>query len=128
MFKGGDIFVGIRNDITSVQAVKALLGLGVRVYAVDTGTRSVIFHPKLFLSEGKTTARLVIGSANMTFSGLHNNIEAGAILDLDLTNKDDKQFLETTVKTLEGLPAHFQTMSFRSRMQRQRTHCLMMGG
>ena len=98
---------GIRNDITSVQAVKSLLGLGVRVYAVDTGTRSVIFHPKLFLSEGKTTARLVIGSANMTFSGLHNNIEAGAILDLDLTNKDDKQFLETTVKTLEGLPTQF---------------------
>ena len=105
--KVATFFVGIRNDITSVQAVKALLGLGVRVYAVDTGTRSVIFHPKLFLSEGKTTARLVIGSANMTFSGLHNNIEAGAILDLDLTNKDDKQFLETTVKTLEGLPAQF---------------------
>lgn len=105
--KVATFFVGIRNDITSVQAVKALLGLGVRVYAVDTGTRSVIFHPKLFLSEGKTTARLVIGSANMTFSGLHNNIEAGAILDLDLKNKDDKQFLETTIKTLESLPAQF---------------------
>ncbi len=105
--KVATFFIGIRNDITSVQAVKGLLGLGVRVYAVDTGTRSVIFHPKLFLAEGKTTARLVIGSANMTFSGLHNNIEAGAILHLDLMNKDDKQFLETTVKTLEGLPAQF---------------------
>lgn len=105
--KVATLFVGIRNDVTSVQAVKALLDLGVRVYAVDTGARSVIFHPKLFLSEGKTAARLVIGSANMTFSGLHNNIEAGAILDLDLTNKDDKQFLESTIKTLEGLPAQF---------------------
>ena len=105
--KVATFFVGIRNDITSVQAVKALLGLGIRVYAVDTGTRSVIFHPKLFLSEGKTTARLVIGSANMTFSGLHNNIEAGAILDLDLTNKDDKHFIDGLVKTLEELPAQF---------------------
>jgi phosphatidylserine/phosphatidylglycerophosphate/cardiolipin synthase-like enzyme len=68
---------------------------------------SVIFHPKLFLSEGKTTARLVIGSANMTFSGLHNNIEAGAVLDLDLTNKDDKQFLDVLVKTFDELPAQF---------------------
>jgi len=105
--KVATFFVGIRNEITSVQAVKALLEIGVRVYAVDTGTRSVIFHPKLFLSEGKTFARLVIGSANMTFSGLHNNIEAGAILDLDLTNKDDKQFIDGLVKTLEGLPAQF---------------------
>lgn len=110
--KVATFFVGIRNDITSVQAVKALLGLGVRVYAVDTGTRSVIFHPKLFLSDGKTTARLVIGSANLTFSGLHNNIEGGAILDLDLTNKNDQQFLETTVKTLEGLPGQFSDHVF----------------
>jgi HKD family nuclease len=105
--KVATFFVGIRNDITSVQAVKLLLDLGVRVFAVDTGTRSVIFHPKLFLSESKTTARLVIGSANMTFSGLHNNIEAGAILDLDLTNNDDKQFIDKLVKMLDDLPGNF---------------------
>jgi HKD family nuclease len=105
--KVATFFVGIRNDITSIQAIKALLALGVRVYAVDTGTRSVIFHPKLFFTEGKTTARLVIGSANMTFSGLHNNIEAGAILDLDLTAKDDKEFVEGMLKTFDALPAQF---------------------
>jgi HKD family nuclease len=116
--KVATFFIGIRNDITSVQAVRALLGLGVRIYAVDTGTRSVIFHPKLFLSEGKTTARLVIGSANMTFNGLHNNIEAGVILDLDLTNKDDKQFIDALVKTLEELPAQFPITFFRLKMRR----------
>ena len=30
--KVATFFIGIRNDITTVQAVKALLGLGVRVY------------------------------------------------------------------------------------------------
>ena len=93
--------------MTSIQAIRVLLALGVRVFAVDTGTRSVIFHPKLFFTEGKTTARLVIGSANMTFSGLHNNIEAGAVLDLDLTSKDDKEFVETMLKTFDELPARF---------------------
>ena len=58
--KVATFFVGIRNDITSIQAIKALLDLSVKVFAVDTGTRSVIFHPKLFLAEGKTSARLLI--------------------------------------------------------------------
>jgi hypothetical protein len=100
-------FVGIRNDITSIQAVKALLELGVRVFAVDTASRSRIFHPKLFLAERKLDAKLIIGSANMTFGGLHNNIEAGALLDLDLTVQDDKDFLANLVKTLEEMPGRF---------------------
>ena len=43
----------------------------------------------------------------MTFGGLHNNIEAGALLDLDLTVQDDKDFLANLVKTLEEMPARF---------------------
>jgi len=105
--KVATFFVGIRNDITSIQAIKALLDLSVKVYAVDTGTRSVIFHPKLFLAEGQTSARLLIGSANLTFSGLHNNIEAGALLELDLKTEADKQFLDALVKTFDELPARF---------------------
>jgi HKD family nuclease len=100
-------FIGIRNDITSVQGVKRLLELGVRIFAVDTGSRHRIFHPKLFLAERKSDARLVVGSANMTFSGLHNNIEAGAILHLDLTLKDDREFLNAFAKALEELPSRF---------------------
>src|SRR5687768_8259877 len=41
-------FVGIRNDLTSVQAVKRLLKLKVQLYAVDTATRRTIYHPKLY--------------------------------------------------------------------------------
>jgi HKD family nuclease len=100
-------FIGIRNDITSLQAVKRLLELGVRVFAVDTASRSRIFHPKLFLAEGELNATIIVGSANMTFSGLHNNIEAGAILDLDLTTHEDKDFLKNLVKALEEMPSRF---------------------
>ena len=97
--KVSTFFVGIRNDITSMQAIKRLLELDVQVYAVDTGTRSIIFHPKLFLGEGKSDATVLIGSANMTFSGLHNNVEAGAILKLDLAVADEKRFVDDMVKT-----------------------------
>ena len=100
-------FVGIRNDVTSVQALRRLLELGVKVYAVDTASRSTIFHPKVFLAKGKEKAWGIIGSANMTFPGLHNNIEAGAILALNLANTDDRAFLDSTLKILNELPTKF---------------------
>jgi hypothetical protein len=100
-------FIGIRNEITSIQAVRRLLELGIRVIAVDTASRSRIFHPKLFLVERELDATIIVGSANMTHSGLHNNIEAGAILALDLTTPDDKSFLKTLLNTLEEMPSRF---------------------
>ena len=100
-------FVGIRNDITSVQALRRLLDLGVKVFVVDTASRSKIFHPKVFLAKGKTTASAIIGSANMTFAGLHNNIEAGAILALNLADEEDKSFLDSSLRVLDELPARF---------------------
>jgi len=100
-------YVGIRNDITSLQAIRRLLEIGVKVFAVDTASRSSIFHPKVFLAKRKRDASAIIGSANMTFSGLHNNIEAGAILALDLANPDDKAFVKSLLAILDDLPRKF---------------------
>ena len=100
-------FVGIRNGVTSVQGLKRLLEIGVHLFAVDTASRTTIFHPKLFLTEGEATAALIIGSANLTFPGLHNNIEAGAIFDLDLSEPGDKALLANIRKALDELPPRF---------------------
>jgi hypothetical protein len=100
-------YIGIRNDITSIQGVKLLIESGVRVFAVDTAARSTLFHPKLFLAAWKADAKLIIGSANLTFSGLHNNIEAGAILELDLAIKDEKDFLQNLFKTFDTMAVQF---------------------
>jgi hypothetical protein len=61
-----------------------------KLYTVDTGSRTLIFHPKLYLVRGREHARLIIGSANLTLAGLNNNIEAGMLLDFDLTDAADK--------------------------------------
>jgi len=105
--KVSTFFVGIRNGVTSVQGLRRLLDLGVRLVVVDTASRAYIFHPKLFLAERKTCASLIIGSANLTFAGLHNNVEAGALLDLDLSQPDDKNLLAGLIKTFADLPARF---------------------
>ena len=102
-------FIGIRNDITSIQAVKRLLAMKVKLYAVDTGSRGILFHPKLYLAASTSKAFVIIGSANLTFGGLHNNIEVSTRVNLDLTNAADKQFREEVSKAFaEMLTKHPQ--------------------
>jgi HKD family nuclease len=99
-------FVGIRNDITSIQAVNRLLELNLELYAVDTGSRQTIFHPKLYLAANKTKAIAIIGSANMTFNGLHNNIEISTRMVLDLTkNSTDRRFVDSVVSAFDQMLA-----------------------
>jgi HKD family nuclease len=90
-------FIGIRNDITSIQAVKRLLAMKVQLYAVDTGSRNILFHPKLYLAASASKAAVIIGSANLTFGGLHNNIEVSTRVNLDLTNAADKKFRDEVI-------------------------------
>jgi len=84
------VFAGIRNGTTSYQGLARLHRIVNQLCTVDTGSRTLIFHPKLYLVRGREHARLVIGSANLTLAGLNNNIEAGMLLDFDLTDAADK--------------------------------------
>lgn len=97
-------FAGIRNDITSYQGLVRLHDIVGKLYTVDTGSRTVIFHPKLYLVRGKVCARLVIGSANLTLGGLNNNIEAGMLLDFDLTDVTDHALVDEIEAQLAALP------------------------
>lgn len=97
------VFVGIRNDITSVQAIRRLLDLKVKLYAVDTGSRQVIFHPKLYLTASRQKATLIVGSANLTFGGLHNNIELSSRINLDLGDAKDKIFVDDVLNSFKEL-------------------------
>lgn len=92
------VFVGIRNDTTSYQALIRLHGIATHLFAVDTGSRTVIFHPKIYLVRGSKHARLLIGSANLTLGGLNNNIEAGMLVEFDLENITDKSLVDETEK------------------------------
>jgi len=77
------VFAGIRNDVTSYQGLVRLRRIVGELYTVDTGSRTLIFHPKLYLVRAKEHARLTIGSANLTLARLNNNIEAGVRLGFD---------------------------------------------
>ncbi len=98
-------FIGIRNDITSQQGAKHLLDQGVTLYVVDTGSRRVIYHPKLYLVRGANQAKLIIGSANLTPGGLNNNIEAGIVVECDMQDEADRLLIESIERSLDEQPA-----------------------
>lgn len=109
-------FVGIRNDITSIQAIQRLLSLKVELYAVDTGSRHVIFHPKLYLASNASSAIAIFGSANMTHGGLHNNIEASTRVTLDLVNRHaDQKFLSSVFDAFDDMLAKHPKHVFKIR-------------
>lgn len=102
------IFAGIRNDITSHQGMSLLFSMaGAKLYSVDTGSRTVLFHPKLYLVRGKSRARMVIGSANLTLGGLNNNVEAGMLLDFDLTDAADLALVDSVEAQFWALPSEY---------------------
>lgn len=101
------ILTGIRNGITSAQGLKTSLEMGCSTYAVDTGSRKLVFHPKIYLSRNPNEARLLVGSANLTFGGLISNIEASILLTLDLNQSDDKQFVERLENQIDAMIVEF---------------------
>lgn len=75
---------GCRNNILIPDArmlAHALAGASVlprlagRLYTVNGATARGAFHPKLFLQFGRRAGRLILGSANLTASGLAGNLE-----------------------------------------------------
>lgn len=97
------IFAGIRNGITSLQGLQKALTLGCNTYAVDTGSRNILFHPKVYLSRNNDEAIILTGSANLTSGGMSSNIEASIVLHLDLSDKEYAAFVNEIEEQFNNL-------------------------
>lgn len=93
--RGGtvNVLVGLRNGLTSAQAIEDLLSLGAIVQGFHTGG-SVLFHPKVYFLVGPTEGWLSIGSSNLTSEGLFRNFETNAIIELNLTQPADARLAQ----------------------------------
>lgn len=105
--KAISLYAGIRNVITSREALVAAFHTGVNLYTVDTGTMKVTFHPKLYYGRNEAHARLVVGSANLTPGGLNNNVEASTATDLDLADEEDAKLCAELEGVFDGLTGVF---------------------
>lgn len=86
-------FVGIDQKGTSKEALESLLKLdiGASVYY----TRSpIIFHPKIYIFEGKNRCRIIVGSSNLTEPGLFKNVESSVAMDFVRPDKEGEAVLD----------------------------------
>lgn len=101
------LLAGIRNGITSAQGMQASIDSGVTTYAVDTGTRNVIFHPKIYFARNNNEARLILGSANLTLGGLNGNIEASVSMVLDMAVQHDADLVSDIEAKVAAMIAEY---------------------
>lgn len=60
------------------------------------------FHPKVYVFSNEGTAELLVGSGNLTESGLFRNYEAALLVRLDLTSSADRALYDDVISVLEG--------------------------
>lgn len=101
------VFVGVRNDVTTLQAIQALVAKNIYPILVDTATQAFIFHPKVYLTRNLCQARLIVGSANATMGGLVKNIEASIYAELDMHNPEDRAIADKIVNSFGTLTLRY---------------------
>jgi hypothetical protein len=103
------VFAGIRNDITSIQAIFRLIDMGISVYLVDTGSGNTVYHPKLYFFEYDNCYTIIIGSANLTGGGINSNIEFSSIIEMDKENVEVNKLLSC----IQQLPQNYNNNIFK---------------
>ena len=92
MDKGGliEIVVGIDEQVTTKQGLELVMKYSTKSYVFHNPAST--FHPKFYAFEipGRR-ATVLVGSSNFTVGGLYTNYESNLMIDLDLTESDDRK-------------------------------------
>lgn len=96
--------VGIDRFGTSIEALQVMLEELDSVYIAHTTDPACTFHPKMYLFEGDSRARAIVGSHNLTSGGLETNFEGSVIVDMQLPEEASqwKPFLDSWDQLLPG--------------------------
>ena len=121
------VFIGIRNGVTSVQSIFSFLKIGIAPYVVDTASNSKIFHQKIYAAYSKAIAHVIIGSANLTYGGLNQNIEASSYIGLDREQPADERYFQKLINTIQDLPSTYPDHVFQVKTARQATELFKEG-
>lgn len=86
------LIVGVDQQGTSMEALKELKDLNVDSYIYHQ-LEFQIFHPKIYLFEGDEQTKLIVGSSNLTGSGLFMNIESSLLVEFDNNDTEGRTLL-----------------------------------
>lgn len=96
-FRNIRLIVGIDLEGTSSEALNEIMNLGVSSYIFYQNEQTV-FHPKIYLFEGDTEYKLIIGSSNLTERGLFINVESSVLIEFNSGDADGMALL-TSLRT-----------------------------
>ena len=121
------VFIGIRNGVTSVQSIFSFFKIGIAPYVVDTASNSKIFHQKIYAAYSNAIAHIIIGSANLTYGGLNQNIEASSYIRLNREQQVDEKYFQKLINTIQDLPVTYPDHVFQVKTARQAVELLKEG-
>lgn len=84
-------YIGVNDQVTTREALQNLLDNEIETYIFFIEDK--LFHPKVYIFEGKTRNKIIVGSSNLTRPGLFlRNIESSVELDYDNSDSSGKKF------------------------------------
>jgi HKD family nuclease len=95
-------YIGVDLNATSKEALESLLQHDIETY-VTYSPNNIIYHPKIYVFRGNKVTRAIIGSSNLTESGLFQNIEASVCIDFENKDENGNNFLA-------NIYAHFNSI------------------
>ena len=91
--RGGRIrvLVGLENGVTDYNSILEFATMTgdckCKLY-IDTSAQEISFHPKVYIFSSNSLNRIIIGSSNLTRSGLSTNVEANVLIDEEKCNRE----------------------------------------
>jgi len=98
-----EFYIGIDQQVTSYEALNLLLKSQIDCYIYHSNS-DFIFHPKIYIFEGKECGKIIIGSSNLTTKGLSLNMEAS--LEVDFKMNDEQE-----IDLLHQIKNHYRFLS-----------------
>ena len=79
-----------------------------KLYTVSGANARQVFHPKLFLQIGRKAGRIIVGSANLTSSGLAGNLELVGAIDCGEEDSPEQRIVAAAWRYLTRFVGHEQ--------------------
>ncbi len=102
--RGGNVelYVGVDLHGTSKEALQALIDAGIPTFIVHS-LNSVVYHPKLYIFRGDAQGLIVLGSSNLTGSGLYQNIETSLVVKYGTAEEDGVLLEQRILSFFDGI-------------------------
>lgn len=93
--------VGVDQEWTSKETLEHLMKLKVETRVFYPNSSSIVFHPKVYVFEGKKKARIIVGSSNLTMQGLFDNVEVAIQVDFLKPDEEGERLLAQITNYLQ---------------------------